>query len=94
MKVIFYATFSMPHILYFLYYISYFAFSISGIGRGGKIRNFPHPAKRVPESQCRQTIVCDCELPVFAPARTSDALLRWSAVRDENAAAKHQAYTV
>ena len=94
MKVIFYATFSMPHILYFLYYISYFAFSISGIGRGGKIRNFPHPAKRRPESQCRQTIVCDCELPVFAPARTSDALLRGSAVRDENAAAKHQAYTV
>ena len=45
-------------------------------------------------SQCNQTIVCDCELPVFAPARTSDALLRGSAVRDENAAAKHQAYTV
>ena len=91
MKVIFYATFSMPYILY---YISYFAFSIYGIGRGGKIRNFPPPTKRRPESQCRQTIVCDCELPVFAPARTSDALLRGSAVRDENAAAKHQAYTV
>ena len=44
-------------------------------------------------SQCNQTIVC-CELPVFAPARTSGALLLGRAVRDENAAAKHQVYTV
>ena len=46
MKVIFYATFSMPHILYFLYYISYFAFSISGIGRGGKIERHVSRSKQ------------------------------------------------
>ena len=43
-----------------------FAAAFSGFGRGGKIRA---PSIKVllakPESQCRQTIVCDCELPAF-----------------------------
>ena len=67
-----------------------------GIGRGGKIERTVSRVRQsqTGESQCSQTIVCDCELPAFAPARTSNALLRGSAVRDESAAAKHQAYTV